>query len=536
MRTRNHPVEPEELMAYLDGELPHDRAAEAAAHLERCAECQTLAADLREVSRRLTAWQVETPEGASSDDIFAALKDEERDRPPATKAGIHHWWNVILSHRMLWAGGMVSVMALTTVFFVSSVQRARSNRSVMEGYANPPAGNVSGYTAPVVPAVPSAAAQAPAVRQRVASRSSKTTATYEYSYDSTGKLASPGTQSETSNSKSAQEFSETDLNLSATSVARDGLVGKNILDKNGALNDLKREPPANQTVEVTAAAATVETSPADSTAVNANGGAFSANGLRGRNNDLSETKAKTEKARAQAAPANQPRPPMIVHEAQLSLVSRDFDQGRAAIDEILKRHGGYVGSLNVSAPPGSGRTLNGTLRVPAVQLQETLAELKKLGRVTYESQSGDEITEQYVDLEARLANSRNSEQRLKELQRDRTGKLKDVMEVELQIGRVREEIETMDAERKNLGNRVDFATLTITLAEEYKAELQVVPVSTWTRMGNAAVEGYRTMVEGIVGVLLYLLSVLPSLLLLSAILFFPARWSWKRIKLQRAAV
>jgi hypothetical protein len=221
---------------------------------------------------------------------------------------------------------------------------------------------------------------------------------------------------------------------------------------------------------------------------------------------------------------------MIVHEAQLSLVSREFEQGRAAIEAILKRHGGYVGSLNVSAPPGSGRSLNATLRVPAVQLQETLAELKKLGRVTSESQSGEEVTQQYVDLEARLANARNSEQRLKELQRDRTGKLKEVMEVELQIGRIREEIETMEAERKNLGNRVDYATLTVTLAEEYKAELQVVPVSTWRRMGNAAVEGYRNMVEGMVSVILGVLLVLPSLLLWTAMLFFPARWTWKKFR------
>lgn len=56
-----HAIEPEEMMAYLDGELPAARAAEAMTHLERCAECQKLAADLRRVSQEMAAWQIEAP-------------------------------------------------------------------------------------------------------------------------------------------------------------------------------------------------------------------------------------------------------------------------------------------------------------------------------------------------------------------------------------------------------------------------------------------------------------------------------------------
>jgi Putative zinc-finger len=52
-------IEPEELMAYLDGELPMDQAGAAATHLERCRDCQGLAADFQRVSRRLMEWQVE---------------------------------------------------------------------------------------------------------------------------------------------------------------------------------------------------------------------------------------------------------------------------------------------------------------------------------------------------------------------------------------------------------------------------------------------------------------------------------------------
>ncbi len=90
-----------------------------------------------------------------------------------------------------------------------------------------------------------------------------------------------------------------------------------------------------------------------------------------------------------------PNGPMIVRTAGVTLTTRDFDQARAGLDDILQRHRGYVGELNVDTPVGVGRTLTATLRVPADQLDATLDELRKLGRVEVESQSGQEITAQY---------------------------------------------------------------------------------------------------------------------------------------------
>jgi len=79
----NHPIEAEELMAYLDGELLMDRASAAAAHLERCRDCQGLAADLQGVSQRLRAWQVEPPGSGLTSAVAAAL--DERARKPVVR-------------------------------------------------------------------------------------------------------------------------------------------------------------------------------------------------------------------------------------------------------------------------------------------------------------------------------------------------------------------------------------------------------------------------------------------------------------------
>jgi hypothetical protein len=225
-----------------------------------------------------------------------------------------------------------------------------------------------------------------------------------------------------------------------------------------------------------------------------------------------------------------PTVPMISRTAGLTLVCKEFDKTRAAAEEILKRHNGYIGELNVSAPSDAGRTLTATLRIPAPQLEAALAELKQLGRVENELQGGAEVTQQYVDLEARLKNGQHTEQRLTEILRTRTGKLQDVLKVELEIDRVRGEIEQMQAEKKELTKRVAFATLSATVKEEYKARLQGAPPSTGSRFRNAAVDGYNTVVEGFIDVLLFLLSSGPSLLIWAAILFFPARWLWRKAR------
>ena len=171
------------------------------------------------------------------------------------------------------------------------------------------------------------------------------------------------------------------------------------------------------------------------------------------------------------------------------------------------------------------------MRVPSNELDTTLAELKKLGRVESETQGGEEVTSEYIDLEARLANARRTEQRLAQIQAQRTGKLADVLKVEVEIARVRGEIEQMEAQRKSMRKQVDFATIDATLNEEYKAPLQSVAApSTSTQFHNAFVEGYRNVADGVIALLLFLICYGPTLLLWGAVLFFIARFVWKKVR------
>ena len=235
-----------------------------------------------------------------------------------------------------------------------------------------------------------------------------------------------------------------------------------------------------------------------------------------------------------ASLATRPPAPMIARTADITLTASDFDKARAALDDLLRRHQGYMGQLNVNTPTDGSRSLVATLRVPADQLESALADLRALGRVQSESQSGEEVSAQYVDLEARLQNARNTEQRLTALLSQRTGKLSDVLEVETEASRVRGEIESMEAEKKLLDTRITFATLNVTISEEFKAQIKMVPDSMGSRFRNAAIDGYQSAVSGLIAFLLFFISVGPSLLLWTAIVFIPIWLLWKRWRRKRA--
>jgi anti-sigma factor RsiW len=222
--------------------------------------------------------------------------------------------------------------------------------------------------------------------------------------------------------------------------------------------------------------------------------------------------------------------PLIARTASLSLVVKDFSAIQAAVKAVVSRHSGYIGELNTSTPPDAAKTLSATLRVPSAQLEPALAELKQLGRADQESQAGEEVTKQYVDLAARLKNSRATEERLVGVLRNNTGKVKDVLEVENEISRVRGEIEGMEADHRALQTRIDFATITLSVTEEYKASLNCAQSSTGTRLHNAFVTGYHGVVENVIGLVARLLESGPTLLLWAALLFFPVRWAWRRVR------
>lgn len=220
--------------------------------------------------------------------------------------------------------------------------------------------------------------------------------------------------------------------------------------------------------------------------------------------------------------------PLIVRTAQVSMMSENFERSRADLEQIVSGHQGYTAQMALNASNGASRSLIAMIRVPAQQLDATLRELKRLGRVVEESQRGEDVTQRYVDIDARLSNLRTTENRLLAILKERTGKLADVLQVEEAVDRTRGDIETAEAEKKLLSEQIALATVNVTISETYKAPFERNDSSTLTRLRNAAVVGYRNVVDFAVGAVELFLAVGPILLVLVAIAFFPGRWFWRR--------
>jgi hypothetical protein len=220
---------------------------------------------------------------------------------------------------------------------------------------------------------------------------------------------------------------------------------------------------------------------------------------------------------AQAPPeASVPRTPMVIRTATLAVVAKQFEGVRAAVEAIVSQANGFVDHLSITGDTSSARSLGATLRVPGNRMAAALEKLRQLGQVVEDTQGSEDVTDQLVDLDARLANARATEQRLADILRNRTGKLSDVLEVEREIARVRLDIERMDAEKANMNRRVSYATITLTVSEERKVSIDAGPLSLGTRLRIAAADGIEAGFETIFGAVLFVLRSGPVLLLWAA--------------------
>jgi putative zinc finger protein len=128
MSTNRHPIEQEELMAYLDGELSADQATEALSHLELCPECQTLAAEFRGVSQELLAWEVELPEVGISSELNAALGERLQKRQ-AAKVTSSKLENRVMTSRWVWAAALAIVCVVVGLKLTLSSRNRNEDRS-----------------------------------------------------------------------------------------------------------------------------------------------------------------------------------------------------------------------------------------------------------------------------------------------------------------------------------------------------------------------------------------------------------------------
>ncbi|HEV2734848.1 MAG TPA: DUF4349 domain-containing protein [Longimicrobiaceae bacterium] len=178
-------------------------------------------------------------------------------------------------------------------------------------------------------------------------------------------------------------------------------------------------------------------------------------------------------APAPGAPANAAAtdtvaiPAMIIRTGHATVEVDSLEPAVARVRQLAQRVGGYV--ANTSQRGGERETRQATLelKIPARRFDEALRGLAPLGEVESVNVSTQDVGEEFVDVTARVTNSRRLEERLLGLLANRTGRLEDVLAVERELARVREEIERHEGRLRYLRTRVAVSTLTVSLHEPH---------------------------------------------------------------------
>lgn len=155
----------------------------------------------------------------------------------------------------------------------------------------------------------------------------------------------------------------------------------------------------------------------------------------------------------------------IMRTARLVVEVKNARDSSERAKGIIVKSGGFVSDSRAFEDDAGKKTVNLTLRIPSSRIDEILSALKTLGHVREEELAGEDVTEQYIDMNARLSNSKKLEARIVELLGRQSNKLKDVLDVEKELARVREEIESLEARKRFYDTRTSLAIVDLSLTE-----------------------------------------------------------------------
>jgi hypothetical protein len=227
---------------------------------------------------------------------------------------------------------------------------------------------------------------------------------------------------------------------------------------------------------------------------------------------------------------------MIIRTADLSLVVKDVESSLEEIKATVKELKGYIADSNTWHQAEQLRA-NLTLRVPAESLDEALERIKAVAlKVESERTAGQDVTEEYTDLEAQLRNLEATEKELRELLktvRERTGKAEEILAVHQRLTEIRGQIERIKGRMQYLERSAALATITVDLIPDELAKPIVQPgwqpLGTLRNATRSLVQALQFIVDALIWIIIFVLPVLLVLLALPAFLVW-LLWRWRRGK------
>jgi len=182
---------------------------------------------------------------------------------------------------------------------------------------------------------------------------------------------------------------------------------------------------------------------------------------------------------------------MVIRTGHSSIEVDSLERAVSQVRLLAGRIGGYIASTTMQTGRGQLRSASLEVKVPAERFDEALAGLAPIGKLESVNVNAEDVGEEFTDVTARVENARRLESRLIQLLATRTGKLKDVLDVEQELARVREEIDRYEGRLRYLRAHAALSTFTIYVHEP----LPIVGRAGSSVMGEALAQAWRNFVD-----------------------------------------
>lgn len=234
-----------------------------------------------------------------------------------------------------------------------------------------------------------------------------------------------------------------------------------------------------------------------------------------------------------AGVANQVQERLIIRTAELSIIVSDTEESIRMIGGLANSTGGWVVSSGTYQYSEAKRG-NMSIRVPAEKFEAILQQIKDSAvEVTSENVSGQDVTEEYVDLSARLENLEATAARVRGFLDD-TESVEEALAVNMELSRLEGDIEAMKGRLQYLSQSAAFSTININLTPDILN--QPIEVAGWRPQGIAreAIEALIETLQVVANIGIWIvLYILPLGILIVLPLYFIGRWFFRRRKQRR---
>ena len=218
------------------------------------------------------------------------------------------------------------------------------------------------------------------------------------------------------------------------------------------------------------------------------------------------------------SPDSAPADRLTIENASLALEIRDYDNWLGALEIQVSNFGGSLQSVSSRALHENVQTGRLVVRIPSKQMNAFVGYVKGSAlTVERESRSESDVSTEFFDLEARITNKIQTEKRFREILEKATT-VEEVLAVERELSRLREEIDRLQGRKKQLQSRIEMSTVTVEWHEPYSVGSLPEGKGFW----RTVLDGFRAGVEGFAvvlrGTIALSIAALPAVFALAALI------------------